>query len=52
MGTPDLAPSRGKWPERTADGSLSVHYEHDILITSNGPKVLTEGLEETKDVIG
>ena len=51
VGTPDLAPSRGKWPERTADGSLSVHYEHDILITSNGPKVLTEGLEETKDVI-
>lgn len=51
VGTPDLAPARGKWPERTADGSLSVHYEHDILITDKGPRVLTEGLDQVNDVI-
>jgi len=30
---------------------LSVHYEHDVLIGEHGPIVLTEGLEETKDII-
>ncbi len=40
-----------EWPVFSADNSLSVHYEHDVLITENGPRVLTEGLEETKDII-
>ena len=40
-----------EWPVFTADGSMSVHYEHDVLIGENGPRVLTEGLEEIKDVI-
>jgi methionine aminopeptidase len=50
------------WPvfvaERGSDGRelsieerLSVHYEHDVLITANGPDVLTKGLEEVNDVI-
>lgn len=39
------------WPIYTADGSMSVHYEHDVLITDNGPRVLTEGLDEVRDVI-
>jgi methionyl aminopeptidase len=30
---------------------LSVHYEHDVLVTENGPDVLTAGLEEVEDVI-
>jgi methionine aminopeptidase len=30
---------------------MSVHYEHDVLITAAGPKVLTAGLEELEDVI-
>jgi len=51
LGTSELAPGRGKWPERTADGSVSVHYEHDVLITEDGNRILTEGLEETRDVI-
>jgi methionyl aminopeptidase len=25
----------------TADGSLSAHFEHTILITEEGPEVLT-----------
>ena len=30
---------------------MSVHYEHDVLITENGPRILTEGLETIADVI-
>lgn len=30
---------------------MSVHYEHDVLITDDGCIVLTEGLEETPDVV-
>lgn len=41
-----------EWPVFAADGSLTVHYEHDVLITESGPRVLTEGLEETQDIIG
>lgn len=39
------------WPVFIADGSLAVHYEHDVLITEKGPWVLTEGMEEIKDTI-
>ena len=39
------------WPMFAADGSQTVHYEHDILITADGPRVLTEGLDEVEDVI-
>jgi methionyl aminopeptidase len=39
------------WPIYTADGSMSVHYEHDVLITDGEPRVLTEGLDEIRDVI-
>lgn len=39
------------WPVFVADGSMSVHYEHDVLITEDGQKVLTEGLENLNDII-
>jgi len=42
---------RKSWPIFTADGSLAVHYEHNVLVTANGPKVLSEGLETVRDVI-
>ena len=29
------------WTVRTADGSLSAHFEHTIAITDDGPEVLT-----------
>lgn len=41
-----------RWPILTADGSLSVHYEHDILTTKDGPEILTKGLESLPDVVG
>lgn len=32
-----------KWTVVTADGSLSVHFEHTIVITDDGPEILTRG---------
>ena len=29
------------WTARTADGGLSCQYEHTIVITKDGPKILT-----------
>ena len=29
------------WTAVTADGSLSAHYEHSIVITADGPEILT-----------
>jgi methionyl aminopeptidase len=39
------------WPIYSADGSLSVHFEHDILVTEDGHKVLSEGMEEIENVV-
>lgn len=38
------------WNVRTADGSLSAHYENTILITENGPEILSAAEEEAKDL--
>lgn len=51
VGTRKTREARGQWPIFTADGSLSVHYEHDVLITADGPRVLSQGLEDIPDVI-
>jgi methionyl aminopeptidase len=29
------------WTVKTVDGSLSAHVEHTIVVTDNGPEVLT-----------
>lgn len=29
------------WTVRTLDGSLSCQYEHTLVITENGPEILT-----------
>ncbi len=39
------------WPVYTADGSLSVHFEHDILVTEEGCRVLSEGMEAIDNII-
>ena len=41
-----------EWPVFTADGSMSVHYEADVLVTASGPVNLTEGLFALPDVVG
>lgn len=51
VGTGDVAQKPREWPIYTSDGSLSVHYEHDVLITEDGPEVLSEGLDGLEDVI-
>jgi methionyl aminopeptidase len=51
VGTPHTAQHPRSWPIYTADGSMSSHHEHDVLITEDGPRVLTEGLDELPDVI-
>lgn len=33
------------WTVRTADGSLSAHWEHTVAITPDGPQVFTAGSE-------
>ena len=33
---------RDGWTVRTADGSLSAHYENSILITKGEPEILTQ----------
>jgi len=52
VGTPELRQEPRKWPIATADGSLAVHYEHDVLITESGPRVLTKDLDELPYVVG
>jgi len=43
LGAPDtkLDPQDG-WTVRTADGSLSAQFEHTILVTKDGPEILTD----------
>jgi methionyl aminopeptidase len=41
VGTADVKMLDDEWTAVTADGSLSAHFEHSILITENGPEILT-----------
>ncbi len=52
VGTGNTKSKPKEWPVFTADGSLSVHYEHDVLVTESGPRILTEGLESLPEIIG
>ena len=47
----DMIGKKHDWPVYTADGSMSVHYEHDVLVTAEGPRILTAGLELVDDVV-
>ena len=29
------------WTVRTVDGMLSAHFEHTVVVTDNGPQILT-----------
>jgi len=41
MGRPETAHLSDGWTAVTQDGSLSAHFEHTIVITDDGPKILT-----------
>jgi methionyl aminopeptidase len=40
-GRKEIRTLRDKWTVVTADGSLSAHFEHTVLIHSDGPRLLT-----------
>ena len=52
VGTPYFKYEGKKWPFKTQDGSLSVHYEADVLITEDGPRDLTEGMQDLPSIVG
>jgi methionyl aminopeptidase len=41
VGTERVRVLDDEWTAVTEDGSLSAHFEHTVLITENGPEVLT-----------
>lgn len=41
-GGPDVKMLEDEWTAVTADGSLSAHFEHTVLVTENGPEILTK----------
>ena len=41
VGTAEVRLLDDGWTVRTADGSRSAHFEHTVLITKDGPEVLT-----------
>ncbi|MDQ7054028.1 MAG: type I methionyl aminopeptidase [candidate division KSB1 bacterium] len=45
-GTYDVVTDDDGWTVRSADGSLSAHFEHTVVIRKDGPEILTEGLEQ------
>lgn len=45
-GTGDIKILDDKWTAVTADGKRSVHFEHTIALTKDGPQLLTEGVGE------
>ncbi|MEA2722406.1 MAG: methionyl aminopeptidase [Gemmatimonadales bacterium] len=41
IGSPATKTLADKWTVVTADGSLSAHFEHTVVITADGPRILT-----------
>jgi methionyl aminopeptidase len=51
-GQHDVTSDVNAWPIRTVDGSMTVHYEADVLITESGPNVLTADMFNLPDLVG
>ncbi len=41
LGTAETAVLDDGWTVVTADGAVSAHFEHTVLLTEDGPKVST-----------
>lgn len=52
VGTAEIASEGRQWPIYTADGSLAVHYEADVLVSEDGSCDLTAGMDQLPDVVG
>ena len=42
LGRPEVRTKPDKWTVVTMDGSLSAHFEHTVLITEDGARILTK----------
>jgi methionyl aminopeptidase len=42
IGRPEVVIESDSWTARTADRSLSAHFERSVAVTANGPRVLGE----------
>ncbi len=40
VGTPSVKTDPDGWTARTADGSLSAHFEYSVAVTEDGPRIL------------
>lgn len=40
VGSPEVATDADGWTARTADGSLSAHFEYSVAVTESGPRIL------------
>jgi methionyl aminopeptidase len=45
VGGPEVEILADKWTAVTKDRSLAAHFEHSVVITSDGPKILSQRLE-------
>ncbi|MCH7688914.1 MAG: hypothetical protein IH899_19940 [Planctomycetes bacterium] len=43
-GTKEVGLLEDHWTVQTVDGRPSVHFEHTVALTADGPLVLTEGV--------
>jgi methionyl aminopeptidase len=46
VGGPEVRVDPDGWTARTADGSLSAHFEFSVAVTETGPRVLGVGVRE------
>lgn len=42
LGKDDTKVEKDNWTVKTVDGSLAAHFEHTVVITKNGAKILTK----------
>lgn len=52
VGTGRTKQDRKRWPIFSADGSMSVHYEADVLVTEDGRENLTAKMWDLPDIVG
>jgi methionyl aminopeptidase len=45
-GSPEVRVMDDGWTIRTADGSMSAHFEHTVAVTEDGPRILTPWHED------
>jgi methionyl aminopeptidase len=42
LGRPEVRTLGDKWTVVTADGTLSAHFEHTVLVTDDAARILTQ----------